>query len=149
MLVIVRAIVEGNSPGPSKNNYWGIGCFNGGGLKACFSYKSLEDGVRGFAQTVSKYNNLAEMLSKYAYIGRNWYNPGSVSVGGCYYFPYIKQYMSPQRRNTVSYICSKSTKCTISGGDCTSTTNEDQKAYSTWQVEQKMAPTIREVFGIY
>lgn len=23
LLVIIRAIIEGNSPGPSKNNYWG------------------------------------------------------------------------------------------------------------------------------
>ena len=149
LLVIARAIVEGNSPGASKNNYWGIGCTNGGGTSACFYYKSLEDGIRGFAKTVSKYNNLAEMQSKYAYIGKNWYNPGSASVGGCYYFPYIKQYMSPQRSNTVSYICNKSSTCTTSGGDCTPTTDEDQKAYATWQVEKKMAPTIRDVFGVY
>lgn len=82
LLVIARAIVEGNSPGASKNNYWGIECTNGGGTSACLYYKSLEDGVRGFAQTVSKYNNLAEMQSKYAYIGKNCYNPGSSSVGG-------------------------------------------------------------------
>ena len=70
LLVIVRAIVEGNSPGASKNNYWGIGCFNGGGVAACHSYKSLVAGIQGFAKTVSGYNNLAEMASKYAYIGK-------------------------------------------------------------------------------
>ena len=149
LLVIARAIVEGNSPGASKNNYWGIGCVNGGGTSACKYYKSLEDGIRGFAKTISGYNNLAEMQSKYTYIGKYWYNPGSWALGGCKYFSSIKQYMSPQRRNTVSIICNKSTQCTKSGGDCTPTTNEDQKAYATWQVEQKMAPTIRNVFGVY
>ena len=149
LLVIVRAMVEGNSPGASNNNYWGIKCYNGAKPKDCASYKSLEDGVRGFADTISKYNNLAEMLSKYVYIGKFWYNPGSASVGGCYYFPYIKQYMSPQRSNTVSYICNKSSKCAIGGGDCIPTIDEDQRAYSTWQVEKKMTPTIRNVFGVY
>ena len=57
--------------------------------------------------------------------------------------------MSPQRSNTVSYVCNKSSTCTTSGGDCTPTTDEDQKAYATWQVEKKMAPTIRDVFGVY
>ena len=149
LLVIARAIVEGNSPGASKNNYWGIGCVNGGGPSVCFSYKSLEDGVRGFAKTVSSYNTLAEMASKYAYIGKYWYKPGSWSDGGCIYFPYIKNYMSSQRSNTVSYICNKSSTCSTRGGDCTPTTNEDQKAYATWQVEKKMGPTIRDVFGVY
>ncbi len=57
--------------------------------------------------------------------------------------------MSTQRRQTVNSICSKSTKCTPSGGDCILTNKEDQLAYATWQVENKMAPEIRKVFGIY
>jgi uncharacterized protein YraI len=149
LLVIARAIVEGNSPGASKNNYWGIGCVNGGGTAACYSYSSLSEGVKGFAKTVSKYNNLAEMASKYAYIGKYWYNPGSWANGGCIYFPSIKQYMSAQRRQTVTSICNKTTKCTTNGGDCTLTTKEDQTAYATWQVEKKMGPQIRNVFGVY
>ena len=80
------------------------------------------------------------MASKYAYIGKYWYRPGSWSDGGCKYFPYIKQYISAQRRNTVTFICNKSTTCTTSGGDCTPMNNEDQKAYATWQVEQKDGP---------
>ena len=89
------------------------------------------------------------MASKYAYIGNYWYNPGSWSDGGCIYFPYIKKYMSSQRSNTVTDICNKSSTCSPKGGDCTPTTDEDQKAYATWQVEKKMGPTIRDVFGIY
>ena len=71
-----------------------MGCTNTGGLAACITYSSLEAGIKGFGNNVSKYNNLAEMMSKYAYIGKYWYNPGSWSVGGCIYFPYIKKYMS-------------------------------------------------------
>ena len=149
LLVIVRAIVEGNSPGSSKNNYWGIGCTNDGGSDACLNYNSLEEGIKGFAYTISKYNNLAEMLSKYAYIGKYWYNPGSWSIGGCIYFPYIQQYMSAQRRETVTSICNKNTTCTLDGGDCTRTNDEDQKAYATYQIEKKMGPEIRKVFGVY
>ncbi len=150
LIVIARAIVEGNSPGSSKNNYWGIGCTNGGGIAACYSYSSLVEGVKGFAKTVSRYNNLAEMQSKYAYIGKYWYRPGSWALGGCKYFPYIKKYMSSQRSSTVATICSKTTTCTAKGGaNCTPTNNEDQKAYATYQVEQKMGPQIRNVFGVY
>ena len=146
-LVITRAMAEGNSPGISKHNYWGINCTNTGGYNACFTYNSLEEGIKGFANTVSKYNNLSEMMGKYAYIGKYWYNPGSWSIGGCKYFPYIKKYMSTGRQATVSGVCSKPTSCNTSGGDCTPTTGEDQDAYSTWQVEEKLGPYMHNVFG--
>jgi len=145
LLVVVRAIVEGNSPGASKNNYWGIGCVNGGGVAACYNYSSLAEGIKGFAKTVSNYANLTAMMSKYAYIGKNWYNPGSWSDGGCIYFPYIKSYMSAARANIVTNICAKTTTCTTSGGDCTPTTQEDQNAYATWQLE-KSGSNFQESF---
>ena len=146
-LVIARAMAEGNSPGISKHNYWGMGCTNTGGLAACITYSSLQAGIKGFGNNVSKYKNLAEMMSKYAYIGKYWYNPGSWSVGGCIYFPYIKKYMSSGRQSTVTSICGKSSKCTTSGGDCTPTTSEDQNAYATWQVKEKLGPYMCKVFG--
>ena len=146
-LVITRAMAEGNSPGISKHNYWGMGCTNTGGYDACYTYSSLQDGIKGFGNNLSKYNNLAEMMSKYAYIGKYWYNPGSWSVGGCIYFPSIKKYMSPSRQSQVTSICSKSTTCTTSGGDCTLTTSEDQTAYATWQVNDKLGPYMCKVFG--
>lgn len=146
-LVVTRAIVEGNSPGISKHNYWGMGCTNTGGYNACITYSSLEAGIKGFGNNVLQYNNLAEMMSRYAYIGQYWYNPGSWSIGGCIYFPYIKKYMSSARQSTVSYICSKSTTCTTSGGDCTATTNEDQTAYASWQVKDKLGPYMCYIFG--
>ena len=146
-LVITRAMAEGNSPGDSKHNYWGMGCTNTGGYAACITYSSLEDGIRGFAGTVTKYDNLMSMQLKYAYIGRNWYNPGSWPTGGCIYFPYIKQYMSPQRQDEVTAICAKPSQCNTGGGDCTPTIQEDQNAYATWQVEKKLGPYMRNVFG--
>ena len=146
-LVITRAMAEGNSPGAAKNNYWGMGCYNTGGYAACLTYSSLEEGIRKFGENVSKYNNLLEMHSKYAYIGAYWYNPGSWSIGGCKYFPYIKEYMSSQRQDEVTAICGRSTECNTGGGDCTPTTPEDQNAYATWQVEKKIGVYMHNVFG--
>ena len=87
------------------------------------------------------------MMHRYAYIGANWYNPGSWSVGGCKYFPYIKDFMSSSRAATVAGVCGKSTQCTTAGGDCTPNNAEDQDAYASWQVEKKMGPYMHNVFG--
>lgn len=146
-LVIARAMAEGNSPGISKHNYWGMGCTNTGGYAACITYSSVQDGIRGFGNNIQQYNTLADMMHRYAYIGANWYNPGTWAIGGCKYFPYIKDFMSPSRQSFVSGVCGKSTQCTISGGDCTPTNNEDQDAYASWQVEKKMGPYMHNVFG--
>ncbi|HPZ23603.1 MAG TPA: M23 family metallopeptidase [Bacilli bacterium] len=144
-LVVVRAIVEGNSPG-SGHNYWGIGCTNGGGVAACYSFSSLADGVRGFANVAKKYNTLADMMKKYAYIGKYWFNPGSWGDGGCKYFPYIKKYLSSSRITTVNSACASGKSC--SGSSCVPTTAEDQNAYANWQVADKMGPSLYNVFGI-
>ena len=146
-LVIARAMAEGNSPGLAKHNYWGIGCTNTGGASACYSFGSMEAGIRGFAGIVTKHNTIGEAMKTYAYIGAYWYNPGSWSIGGCKYFPYIKGYMSSSRSGFVTGVCNKPTKCDISGGDCTNTTQEDQDAYISWQVEQKLGPYMHNVFG--
>jgi len=149
LLVVVRAIIEGNSPGASRNNYWGIGCVNGGGVSACYKYSSLAEGIKGFAKTVNKYSTLTSMMSKYAYIGKYWYNPGSWSKGGCIYFPDIKSYMSASRAKSITSICAKKTTCTTSGHNCTKTTQEDQNDYANWQVEKNMGPTFKKVFGTW
>ena len=146
-LVIARAMAEGNSPGESRHNYWGMGCTNTGGLSACITYGSVQEGIRGFGNNVQQYNTLSDMMHRYAYIGKNWYNPGSWSIGGCKYFPYIKDFMTSTRAATVAGICGKSTQCTIAGGDCTPTVAEDQDAYASWQVEKKMGPCMHNVFG--
>lgn len=143
-MVVIRAILEGFSPGFNKNNYWGMGCFNGS--NSCISYSSFEDGVRGYAENISQYESVTAMAYSYAYIGRYWYNPGSSSLGGCYYFPSIKEYMTESRAATVERICNGS-GCTTSGVGCTETTEEDQKAYATWQVNNMLGMRTN-VFGL-
>lgn len=149
-LVVVRAMAEGFSPGGSTNNYWGIRCYNGAGAGACSNYSSLSEGIRAFASVVSGYDTVSEMMSRYAYIGRYWFNPGSWSLGGCKYFPYINEYMSDTRRGQVSGYCATSApQCGSSGGaNCRATIDEDQKAYALWQVNEKMAPYRYNVFGL-
>lgn len=132
-LVVIRGAKEGMSPGGSTNNYWGIGCYNGAGSGACARYGSLEDGIRGFAKAVAGYDTVSQMMSKYAYIGAVWYNPGSWSLGGCKYFPYISKYMSEGRQATVSRVCNGGPSCTSKGqSSCTSTNDEDQNAYAMY-----------------
>lgn len=159
-LVVVRALVEGMSPGKDYNNYWGIGCYNGQGTSACTKYSSLADGIAGFAKTVSKYDSMGEMLQSYAYIGDYWmrvkYNAdGSISNsswsnGGCAYFPYIKKYLSSSRAAYVDEACNTPPLCeSINGGpNCKKTTQEDQDAYAEWQASEKMSPTRYNIFGL-
>lgn len=146
-MVVIRATVEGFSPytdKPSTNNYWGLGCYNGKGIDACSSYSSFDEGVKAFIKNVSQYNTVEDMMSKYAYIGNNWYNPGSSSGGGCYYYQYIEKYMSDTRKNTVEGYCSSGNTC--SGTACFPTNDEDQLAYSKWQVSH-MVEVGNNIFG--
>ena len=148
-VIVVRASLEGYSPAsqgyPNYNNYWGIRCYNGQKLSSCASYNSFDSGVLGFINTISKYDSLSSMLKKYAYIGSYWYNPGNAGSGGCYYFPYIKKYMSSSRANEVSIACQSSNAC--QGSSCLKTNDEDQLAYSMWQVE-KMANQRNSMFNM-
>lgn len=146
-LVVVRAILEGFSPGGSKYNYWGIGCYNGCN-SCCTSYGSLEAGVKGFANVGSIKNGktIADMMATYAYLGDVWYNPGSSSLGGCYYHTYIDKYMTASRKKEVNSICAASRAC--SGSSCTKTTKEDKDAYVEWQCE-KIIETDKKIFGDY
>lgn len=146
-MVVIRAIAEGLSPGGSTNNYWGIGCSNNGGGKDCVRYPTFDQGVVNYINTVKKINSVSlfQMQRKYAYIGSNWYNPGGPGVGGCYYFPYIKKYMSEERASEVEGACASGATC--SGPQCLPTTDEDQDAYTRYQIESMLR--IRgDVFGI-
>lgn len=132
-LVVIRGAKEGMSPGGNTHNYWGIGCANGKGVQACYTYSSLTDGIKGFAKVVAKYDTVSEMMSKYAYIGAVWYKPGSWSLGGCKYYEYIKKYMSASRAATVSNVCYQGPDCSSTGqAGCTPTNDEDQKAYAMY-----------------
>ena len=146
-MVVIRAELEGYSPGGSSYNYWGIGCTNSGGRKACKSYSSFDQGVVEYIKTVKKINStsLYQMQYKYAYIGSNWFNPGGSGQGGCYYFPYIKKYMSESRVSEVESACASGATC--SGSACLKTTDEDQSAYTRWQIEKSLDQRA-SIFGI-
>lgn len=148
-LIVVRASLEGYSPASqgysSYYNYWGIRCYNNQPLSTCASYNSFQDGVLGFINNVSQYSSLSSMMQKYAYIGSYWYNPGNAGSGGCYYYPYIKKYMSSSRSSEVETACNSANVC--SGSNCMKTTDEDQLAYSMWQVEQ-MANQRNTIFNM-
>lgn len=132
-LVVIRGAKEGMSPGGNTNNYWGIGCYNGAGSGACSRYASLEEGIRGFARAVASYSTVSEMMSKYAFIGAVWYKPGTWSLGGCRYFPYISKYMSEERQAKVNDICYNGPDCSAKGqAGCTPTNDEDQNAYAMY-----------------
>lgn len=148
-LIVVRASLEGYSPAsqgyPNYFNYWGLRCYNNAPLSSCASYSSFQDGVLGFINNVSQYASLSSMMLKYSYIGAYWYNPGDWGSGGCKYYPYIKKYMSASRSSEVAVACSSDKTC--SGSNCLATTDEDQLAYSMWQVE-KMAEQRNSIFNI-
>ena len=147
-LVVVRAYVEGAGRTTGTYNYWGMGCANEGGLKACFDYNSFEEGYTDYVNNISQYNSLADMMSKYAYIGKYWYNPGDSGIGGCYYAPYI--YTSENMPIRVSNACSSSAPtCSVANkANCVETTDEDQTAYANWQVEKNMAGARLKIFGL-
>ena len=147
-LVVIRAYVEGGGTTTGTNNYWGMGCFNGQGIDACFDYATFEEGYIDYINNISQYNSLADMMSKYAYIGKFWYNPGNSSDGGCYYAKYI--YAESNMPSRVSKACSASAPlCSTSDTTyCTATTDDDQKAYATWQIERNMAPVREMIFGL-
>ena len=150
-LIPIRANLEGYSPVsqgfPSYNNYYGIGCYNGANLSSCTNYSSFDDGVLGYINTVKRYNvdTLLEVYSKgkYAFIGDYWYSPGGSGSGGCYYFQYIKKYMSSSRASEVEKACSSS----CSGSSCLKTNDEDQLAYSKFQLEDSLN-VRKSIFGI-
>ncbi len=144
-LVFTRADVEGYSPGASKNNYWGLGCTNTGGYDACISYSSLSDGVAGFLSFISKFGSLTDLMSKYAYLGDYWYNPGSWGTGGCVYASAIYGNNIPEH---VKNACAPGKTCTTAGGgDCVPTTEEDKQAYLVFQ-SQSMVSARKKIFGL-
>lgn len=132
-LIPIRAELEGYSPGGSSYNYYGIGCANGAGAGACHSYGSFSSGALAYINLVKGYNvdNLLDVyyVKHYAYIGSHWIQ-GNSADGGCYYFKYIKKYMSEDRASVVENACSS--------GVAIPTTDEDQLAYSKWQIESSV-----------
>lgn len=149
-IIVVRAILEGFSPGGSSHNYWGINCTNTGGGVDCRDYGSFDDGVLAMAELVKSYDSFDDMMSRYAYIGAYWYDddiPNASGVGGCYYFESIRDYMSSERASEVANICATTTCTRSNTGNCTPTTDEDQQAYAEFQ-KANMTNQRFAVFGI-
>lgn len=142
-LVVIRAKLEGMDPGGNTHNYWGIGCFNGQGKSACYTYPSVSDGIKGFSKVVAKYDTVSQMMSKYAYIGDYWMkvkrnSSGNIiwSDGGCAYLPYMQEYLSSERLSYVQNACNNEPLCeSINGGaGCKPTNEEDQYAYTLFNI---------------
>ena len=154
-LVVVRAIAEGFTPGVRSNNFWGLAVYNGQNSGAVYS--SFSEGVLAFVNNVSQYNTIVEMMSKYAYIGKYWYNAGSNSLGGCQYASYMYEFYDDESRaKEVEKICAKNAcPYTMSGGTatavnpskCTPTTDEDQLAYAKFQASN-MAKIRTSIFEL-
>lgn len=152
-LVVLRAIVEGFSPGVGYN-YWGINCSNTGGGSDCQSFNSFNLGVNAFLSIVSRYSSLEEWMSAYSYIGEYWWSiqytsAGQINwgIGGCAYASHI--YSEDNMPSYVSDACSSSAPfCGINNtSNCTPTTAGDQEAYAKWQV-MEMAQLRKDIFGI-
>ena len=148
-LVIIRAYLEGHfSEQGGRYNYFGIKCYNG--VSKCKDFSSMDEAVLSYIQIIQGYNfsTILEVMKLYADIGEFWFNPGGSGIGGCYYYPYIKQYLSEQRAAEVANYCAEGKKCAKGGvGDCAKTTEEDDYAYSLWQV-QRMVEERQKFFGI-
>ena len=155
-LVVIRAIVEGFSPYSKgyqdKNNYWGIGCYNGAPLSRCTSYSSFSEGIAGFANLSSVKNSetIVDMMMSYVNIGSYWWKPGDSGAGGCYYFEAEQKYMSKAEVTRVSqaclnpsYVCNENNKA-----GCLATNQEDQRAHAAYNCEA-MNTLYQRIFSNY
>ena len=76
-------------------------------------------------------------------------NTKNTSLGGCYFFPYIKEYMPAERVSVVSQACVKGKWCRKGGkGDCLKTTDEDKKAYTKYLCKD-MVDMYNKVYAKY
>lgn len=157
--VVIRAIKEGCSPVsqgyPSKNNYWGIGCYNGKPLSTCTSYSSLDGGISGLANLgiVKKSNTLVDLMYDYAYLGDVWLNPGGSGSGGCYYKDYVLPYINdPSRRAAIRNACESGNVCTTGKEvTCLKTKDgiyDDQKAYAQYN-SKSMNELFKKIYSEY
>ena len=148
-MVVIRAKLEGNfKEQGGSNNYWGLACYNG--TSKCADYSSFDQGVLAFINNIKghNYTSAYNMMLKYSYIGKYWFNPGGSGLGGCYYFEHIRSNMSEERASEVEQACQSGKSCDRNGGgSCLQTTDEDQQAYAKWQVS-KLAAERENIFGI-
>ena len=148
-MVVIRAKLEGNfKEQGGSNNYWGLACYNG--TSKCADYSSFDQGVLAFINNIKghNYTSAYNMMLKYSYIGKYWFNPGGSGLGGCHYFEHVRNNMSEERASEVEQACQSGKSCTKDGvGDCLKTTDEDQQAYAKYQVSL-LAAEREAIFGI-
>lgn len=143
-LVVARSLIEGYSPG-TDYNYFGYGCTNTGGKKACWTFTSFSAAMEEFFKNISKYESVEAMMSKYAFLGSYWYTGEHPGLGGCYYAKYIYPDGIPSR--VVAACDHPDGYCSADNtANCVETTQEDQDAYTAWQVG-KMASVMDKIFG--
>lgn len=147
-LVIVRAELEGYSPGPSRNNFWGITCYNEGGINVCGNYDTFDEGLLHFLNYLNNYEDFNDFADRWAYLGEVWYKDvNDWGIGGCIYLEYIKDYMSTERYNIVKLACSNTSCISAKDPECLKTNDEDDKAYMQFQID-KMVNVRRNVFAL-
>ncbi len=133
--VIIRAILEGFSPGEWKNNYWGWKCYNTDTSQCEDFGPDFKTAIAKYCQAVhNQYTDYNDLLKTYAYLGDYWYTldtPDPTSDGGCYYAPYVFPDGIPSR---VQNACN-GPSCIINADptNCTKTTEEDQILYGKFQ----------------
>ncbi len=140
-----KAIAE-NSPGPSKHNYWGVGCYNGEGCARAKVYTAGYE-FKEYAEYINRsYKDFDDILMRYQQIGEYWYNPGSSDAGGCYYAKSIYPDGLP---DYVAQACAAGNTCTkgVNQSNCVKTTDEDQYLYGLY-VSKTLFNIIYKAFGI-
>ena len=162
LVVVTAGTEQGWRKCDGLYNFWGIGISNGQGCNSGPHLTSLSEGIRKYADTLAEYQpggsrasmieernqdreeagcdpaghgppgSLAGMQSVYSWVGYYRYNPGSSSLGGCYYLNIIYG----------SDYCD-----TVPTGNNVPTTVCEQNDYTAWQLQEKLE--LRQtIFGL-
>ncbi len=144
LVVLIASKEGGGSPMEGTvNNYWGLNCPNTG---SCQDVSSFMEGAKMLVDSASNYSTLMDWfdVGHYSWIGDYWYSPGDWGLGGCIYAEYIYPDGIPSRvQNACSNYCGEE-----GGGSCVATLPEDQTAYATWLIDDKMAKPRETIFGL-
>ena len=162
LVVVTAGTEQGWQKCGGLYNFWGIGIPNGAGCSAGPQLTSLAAGIREYASTLAEYQEggslasaiesrnkereeagcdaaghgspgtLAGMQSVYSWIGDYRYNPGSSSLGGCYYLNIMYG----------SNYCD-----TVPSGNNVPTTVCEQNDYTAYQLKEKLE-LRNAIFGL-
>ncbi len=162
LVVVTAGTEQGWQKCGGLYNFWGIGIPNGAGCSAGPQLTSLAAGIREYASTLAEYQpggaqasaiesrnkereeagcdaaghgspgTLAGMQSVYSWIGDYRYNPGSSSLGGCYYLNIMYG----------SNYCD-----TVPSGNNVPTTVCEQNDYTAYQLKEKLE-LRNAIFGL-